>query len=225
MTDSHPPHCPLGDQHCPIYSELEQLRQSVAELAEQVRSDALTGLYNKRHLMASLETEMERTCRTLQATSLIMLDVDHFKAVNDTHGHLAGDKVLQSVARIIKSAIRKIDVACRYGGEEFAMILPSTPLLTAVHVAERVREFIAESPVGVGELKLPITVSIGVSSYLATQNASIEKLLDRADKQLYRAKTSGRNQVCAEPLSATASSSISEEEKNALFNDRNSSDH
>lgn len=208
--------CPKGELGCPIYGEVDQLKQKLAELAEQVRSDALTGLYNKRHLLASLETEFERTCRTRQPTSLIMLDVDRFKPINDTYGHQVGDQVLVQVARVVGHTIRKIDVACRYGGEEFAVILPATPLLIAAQVAERLRQVIADSSVSLPGGELQVTASLGVSAYLPDMPAVPGQLLERADKQLYLAKRSGRNRVSVEPA-AREHTELSAAERQALF--------
>ncbi len=212
-------HCPRGEDICPIYNEIIELKRSVKKLSEQVLTDSLTGLFNKRHLIATLETEMERTCRSHQPTSLIMLDVDHFKPFNDKHGHIAGDKVLHHVSLIIKNAIRKIDVACRYGGEEFSIILPSTPLVTATHVAERVRETIEGFQLNLDDCNLNITVSLGISCYTHNQHSNVEDLINRADQQLYKAKHQGRNRACVEVIQPEKPSTISEDERSILFPD------
>ena len=216
--DNNDSHCPNGENNCPIYNDLAELRSKVDTLSTQVRSDFLTNLYNKQHLLFSLEQEMERTSRSLQATSLIMLDVDHFKKVNDTHGHIAGDKVLQQLACIIKDTVRKIDIPCRYGGEEFAIILPSSPSLIGVQVAERLRKKVETTPFVISDsLQLSVTISLGVHAYLHTNSFSVEEFLERTDKQLYRAKENGRNRVCHFIPDKKDQTVVSNEERDALF--------
>ncbi len=218
MPDSTPS-CPKGKKACPIYDEVEQLKEQVSLLATQVHTDALTSLHNKRHFINAIEVELERSCRTHQPTSLILLDIDHFKRINDTYGHLAGDTVLQHMATAIKNSIRKIDIACRYGGEEFAVILPSTPLLTAIQVSERIRENIAALTIDIGEQQLSATASFGVAIHLHSLPSNVETFVERADKQLYRAKHNGRNQVCSETLPTKQDHQVADAEKSALFDD------
>lgn len=216
MSDLSDINCPMGQESCPIHKEINQLKDYLVELKKQVRTDSLTGLFNKPYLRDALETELERTSRTHQPTSLIMLDVDHFKKVNDTFGHPAGDSVLQHVARVIKSTLRKIDIPCRYGGEEFAIILPSTPLGIAAMVAERVREFIEKTPVEEFPTDLSVTASLGVSCYMPQMTASTDALIAQADRLLYKAKAGGRNQVCFEAATRTKTH-VSADEKEALL--------
>lgn len=211
--------CPPGVNACPISNQVEALKNRVSELAEQVRTDPLTNLYNKRHLLSALDMELERGSRSQHPTSLIMLDIDHFKAFNDLHGHVVGDKILVHVASTIKNTIRKIDIACRYGGEEFAIILPSTPLLTADRVAERVREFITALTINLNNQELSVTASFGVSCFTCNSNPrSSEALIDRADQQLYKAKKLGRNKVCTEPPPQTTAANLTDAERLALVN-------
>lgn len=211
--------CPNGESNCPIYDDLAQLREKVETLSAQVSSDFLTGLYNRQHLLFALEQEMERTQRSQQPTSLIMLDIDHFKRVNDQHGHVAGDKVLKSLANVIRDTVRKIDVPCRYGGEEFAIVLPSTPMLTGVQVAERLRAKIADTLIPISKNEhISVTASLGVHASLHNDRHSAEEFIELADKQLYLAKESGRNQVKHQPQERITNTVVSPEEKDALFN-------
>lgn len=220
MSETAPdtPVCSLGAEACPLREELATLKKEMEILHSQVQTDDLTGLYNKRHLTASLEREVERTRRSLQATTFILLDIDHFKAFNDNYGHIAGDKVLQHIGDILRKTVRKIDIPCRYGGEEFAIILPSTPILTGKQVAERVRLAIEESSLDFEGQSLKVTASLGVESFLPNSADHIEEFIALTDKQLYRAKESGRNQVCHAVHSSANEARVSDDEKDALFN-------
>ena len=127
--------------------------------------------------------------------SAIMLDLDFFKQINDQHGHLVGDRVLQGVAKYIGDNIREVDILGRYGGEEFAILLPNTSLPGTREIAERVCKVINSQPVQSGEISVSVTASLGIVSLVNTNNISVEVLLDRADQALYAAKQAGRNQV------------------------------
>ncbi len=223
MSDSLPPSiCRHPESACGAQQVLEALRQEIANLQLQVITDPLTQLHNKRHFTWALETEMERTRRSFQPTSLILADLDHFKSINDAHGHIGGDRVLVAAASIIKNELRMIDIPCRYGGEEFAIILPATPILTAIQVAERLRLALAQAEIDTGKGRLSVTASLGVSCYVAHQKTSAINLVERADQKLYEAKSSGRNRTCAETLSAP--SAVTADERAVLFyrNDSNS---
>lgn len=209
--------CPKGDTDCPIFAEIQQLQADVDELKEQVRTDHLTQLFNVRHFNYTLEQELERTQRSQQPTTLILLDIDHFKHFNDTFGHVVGDKVLVHLAKILKSAVRKIDVACRYGGEEFAVILPSTPLMVGVQVAERIRSQIEQTLLHDGEQEHAITISLGTDSIYYNDRLSPKAFVERTDSYLYKAKDKGRNQVCHPSREQSRRSSVSDSEKDALF--------
>ncbi len=212
------PACPVGEAQCKIIDELIQVRTENQELAELVRTDTLTGLFNFRHFSASLENEMERSRRTLLPTGLIIVDLDHFKKVNDTWGHDAGNLALIQTAELMRGFVRKIDIPCRYGGEEFAIILPSTDLQTSLQVAERLRVAIDEKPLLSGEHSIKLSASMGVDIFKGHEGESPQEFIKRADSFLYQAKNEGRNRVCGAnfdgPESATQ---VSHEEKDALF--------
>lgn len=211
--------CPKGHDGCPIYEDISELKNEVAELKEQLKTDSLTGLFNKAQLLQSLETEMERTRRSLQPTSLIMFDADHFKQVNDNFGHLAGDKVLKALARTTMNVTRRLDICCRYGGEEFAIVLPTTPTLTAKLVAERIRQSIEALVVELDDKNqtLQITASLGLASFNNEKNLEVDSFIERADQALYKAKQSGRNRVCVYLSKEQNEISVSAAERSALF--------
>jgi diguanylate cyclase (GGDEF)-like protein/PAS domain S-box-containing protein len=168
-------------------------------LREQVVLDGLTGLYNKRALLGILNDEVGRSRRYHRTFVIIMLDIDHFKNVNDTYGHPAGDEVLKGVAALIKAGVRTQDKTARYGGEEFTVILAETDAAGGLVVAERLRRNIADHPFKArdhrgGEVDIAVTVSLGVASFPQDGDAS-EALISRADRALYEAKNSGRNCV------------------------------
>jgi len=210
--------CPVGEPTCPVIDRVEALTTELESLSELIRTDNLTGLYNQRYLMETLALEMERTRRTGHFTGLIMLDLDHFKQVNDTWGHEAGNLVLINVATIVKKAVRKLDVPCRYGGEEFMVILPNTGLIQATYVAERIRGAIETSPVEVEGGVIHPTASFGVDIYTERENDSPQTFISRADEYLYQAKHQGRDRVCHVPPEAiNHEDQITIDEKNALF--------
>jgi diguanylate cyclase (GGDEF)-like protein len=171
-----------------------------SRLFEKVRSlsirDSLTGLFNHRHTMEQVANEFGRVGRYEGGVSLLMIDIDHFKRVNDEQGHQSGDVILRDVARILRDALRVVDCVGRYGGEEFVCILPHTNHDEALHTAERLRGAIAAHPFRVaGNRECRITVSIGVATYPSPRVDSPGGLLREADKALYRAKEAGRNRV------------------------------
>ncbi|MBO8128876.1 MAG: sensor domain-containing diguanylate cyclase [Peptococcaceae bacterium] len=165
----------------------------IHRLEREAETDFLTGLLNKRALRNLLVTELERTTRYGTPLSVIFLDIDDFKAYNDTFGHVAGDVVLQKTAEIIKNSIRIVDTACRYGGEEFVIILPGTKGEGAARVAERIRKSIETYPFPHRQ----VTASLGVAS--AKKNDSVDSLFARADQACYQAKRQGKNRLCLNP--------------------------
>ncbi|HMW73252.1 MAG TPA: GGDEF domain-containing protein, partial [Cellvibrionaceae bacterium] len=165
--------CPVGEPQCPVIDRLEALEAQIQELTAQTRTDNLTSLFNQRHLMICLHQEIERTQRTQLPTSLILLDIDHFKKINDTYGHAVGDQALMHLANLLRNAVRKLDIPCRQGGEEFAVILPSTPILVAKQIAERVRQALVENPLPLPNGALEVRASFGVSSFAANSAKSL----------------------------------------------------
>jgi two-component system, cell cycle response regulator len=158
--------------------------------------DGLTRTYNKKFFLDRLETEFAYARRHGAMLSLVMFDVDHFKPVNDNHGHLAGDAVLVHLANVTASMIRTEDVLARYGGEEFAVVCRGIPLLNAGVLGERIRTAVAQASFEYQSLRLPITVSVGVAALLEAEATTPQELIAAADEALYRAKRSGRNRVC-----------------------------
>ncbi len=190
------PECPVGEPHCEWLEQLRELRQQVNELSALVATDALTGLYNFRHFKTMLQNEMDRSKRSGIPTSLAMVDLDHFKRVNDNYGHEVGNQALQHMADILMSEVRSTDIVCRYGGEEFAMIFPETHLNLALKVADRIRLEIANRPMQIEDGKITLTASMGISVYMKTSILDIDEFIESVDKYLYEAKQSGRNCIC-----------------------------
>ncbi len=173
--------------------ELDRDRRALTELTAR---DPLTGLYNHREFYRLLREEAERSRRYRHPLSLLMFDLDHFKKVNDTCGHPAGDKVLCGVAGIVRRELRQVDLVARYGGEEFAAILPETAEAEAWAIAERIRQAIAARPLAISDTEgIGLTISIGLAVF-PDDAASEEVLVEKADAALYAAKAAGRNRVC-----------------------------
>jgi diguanylate cyclase (GGDEF)-like protein len=165
-------------------------KESQGELEKLSLTDSLTGLYNRRHLMGTLASEVQRSRRLRRAFSVLLADVDRFKQYNDTHGHLAGDAALVKIAEVFRKTTRQVDCVARYGGEEFVVMLLEANLATATLVAERIRGRVAEQDLGEGSL----TLSIGVAEY-PDGGDTPEELIATADAAMYKAKNAGRNQV------------------------------
>ena len=176
----------------------ERLRDNVQNSIEMAVTDGLTGLHNRRYMESHLATLAEQAAARAKPLALMILDIDFFKAINDTHGHDGGDDVLREFAMRLRKSIRGIDLACRYGGEEFVLVMPETDLHVAGMVAERLRRSIAGEPftVGKGTKRIDVTISIGLAT-LENKGEPIGDVLKRADVALYRAKHDGRNRVVA----------------------------
>ena len=179
--------------------ELEKTKQLVLEQNRQLKRisthDDLTGIYNRRHLVVSLEQEFSRCCRYGTTLSLIMLDLDHFKSVNDNFGHEFGDYVLKEFAVLLQETVRQSDMVFRFGGEEFIILLPQTDLDGAAHTAEKIRCNCADKMITDNNYTVQMTVSIGVTSYDQKLHNTSGCMISYADEALYQAKESGRNQV------------------------------
>jgi diguanylate cyclase (GGDEF)-like protein len=159
--------------------------------------DGLTGVYNKRYFLEFLDREIARTMRYGSPLGLVMFDIDHFKRINDTFGHLAGDQVLKELARRLIPRMRETDLLARYGGEEFAVVLPATPLQGAVAAAEALRQIVQAQAVVHENATIPVTISLGAASLESAGGPPIDasELIRRADEKLYAAKHQGRNRV------------------------------
>jgi len=174
----------------------ERLRDNAQKSIEMAITDALTGLYNRRYMETHLSTLIDQAAGRGKPLSVLLVDIDYFKAINDTHGHDAGDDVLREFALRLRKSTRGIDLACRYGGEEFVIVMPETDMAVATVVAERLRRRIATEPFAIGQDagKIEVTISIGIAAITGAKD-SAAALLKRADQALYRAKRDGRNRV------------------------------
>ncbi|NIC41648.1 GGDEF domain-containing protein [Aquabacterium sp. A08] len=197
-----------------VSSESAYLQQLLDALCELSSRDSLTGVANRRAFMSVLAQEIDRVARVGESALLLAVDIDHFKRINDTHGHLAGDMVIRAVARTLQACVRPMDTVARVGGEEFAVVLPSCPAAFGPVVAERIRAAVAETEVRHQALTLGVTVSCGGAYAPPWVRSSLEAWLERADRQLYLAKQAGRNRVCIEP---SVVSDVSAEEKDLLY--------
>ena len=158
-------------------------------------TDGMTGVHNKRYLLELLDRDIGMAARLGNQLSLLMIDIDHFKKINDTHGHLAGDQALKELCRRIEPRLRSTDVLARYGGEEFAVVLPATPREGALQVAETLRSIVAAEPFTHEQTKIPATISLGLATTDPATPITVTELIKRADENLYEAKRSGRNRV------------------------------
>jgi diguanylate cyclase (GGDEF)-like protein len=196
-------------------SPADYLQRVIDGLCEISLKDPLTGLGNRRHLRSILERSIETVARTGESVLLLLLDIDHFKSINDTHGHLAGDQVLQAIANCLTDCVRPMDTVARYGGEEFAVILPHCRPLFGRAVAERIRQTVASLSISVApQISVQATISIGGAYAPEWVRSTADLWIERADLQLYRAKSGGRNQVCLDQPQELA---VSAEEKGLLF--------
>jgi two-component system cell cycle response regulator len=212
--------CPAEVNDCIWLKELAALRAENTLLRSQVIRDPLTGLHNYQYFEDTLNAEMQRTQRTSRPTCLLIIDLDHFKRVNDERGHEAGNEALKTAANVFRSELRQLDIVCRYGGEEFTVILPQTSLPVAVNVAERLRIALENSPVNFKDQEFRVTASFGVAIYQSGTDMDAKMFVDQADQFMYQAKQQGRNQVChADFASLKPRTEVSSEEKSALFSD------
>lgn len=179
----------VGRRFVQLYDELMAAQR---ELERQARTDPLTGILNRGAIVRELEVEIERLRRERGSLCVAMLDIDHFKRVNDTYGHSAGDLVLKEFVRRVETIVRPYDRVGRFGGEEFLLLMPGTFASEALAVCERIRAAVCEAPVETDDAPIPITVSIGVAGY---RGQPVNTLLTQADAALYRAKEQGRNRV------------------------------
>lgn len=170
------------------------LLKLAAEFEYAAKHDALTGLANRREGLSQLQTEYERYLRNARTFSVLLMDIDLFKSVNDHYGHQAGDRMILMVAKTLKEQCRRVDTLARWGGEEYLVLLPETDTAEAVNTANRIRQAVAAKTCEYEGQTLNVTISVGVASIRGSE--SVDRLLQRADEALYRAKTLGRNRVC-----------------------------
>lgn len=177
-----------------LQDEIESAFQK--ELYESATKDVLTNLFSKRYFLEHLDVEFNFHARIKKPLSLVIADIDHFKKINDTYGHLAGDQVLKELGRILVNVLRKGDVAGRYGGEEMVFLLRETPLLGARTFAERLRELISGHSFIYDGKKIPVTISLGAATVTQGNYKNPMELIKKADEYLYKAKKTGRNRTC-----------------------------
>jgi len=187
----------LQNENQRLMDELQRLNDELMEanrrLEDQSRRDYLTGVYNRRHLIESLEHECSRSRRYEAPLTIALFDLDHFKNVNDSYGHLTGDHVLCQFTALVKKRLRVTDVFGRYGGEEFAIIFTDTPIDKSASVCEAIRAMVEAEPFGAKGTPVRLTTSVGVAGFAPPMNA--DELIDAADRSLYAAKEAGRNTI------------------------------
>ncbi|MFT5661396.1 MAG: diguanylate cyclase (GGDEF)-like protein [Sulfurimonas sp.] len=185
----------LIDTHVKIARQTKELKETQAKLKEQANRDPLTNMYNRRYFADFAEKIISITKRTNEPLSLLMIDIDDFKRINDTYGHNIGDNVIIFLAETITLFTRESDIAARFGGEEFAIILPNTSTENAVKLAEKLRLRIEKMNFQENDTNIKFTISIGVDAFNHQSDTNISESLNRADKALYQSKTSGKNKV------------------------------
>ncbi|MEK6777307.1 MAG: diguanylate cyclase [bacterium] len=193
-----------------LHLKLKLLQDELMEANKQLThlsiTDALTQVYNRRYLMKMMLNEISRSKRYRSDLSFLLLDIDNFKALNDTYGHQAGDQILIDICIRIGKTIRSTDILSRYGGEEFAVLLPQVPLTGAEKVAEKIRKEVAENPFQINEDKINVSLSCGISCFLEEKVDTIDTVIMEADRALYESKKNGKNRVtiskdCLESIS------------------------
>ena len=195
------------------------LQEVIDRLCNLSLSDGLTGLYNHRYFRLQIQVEVKRAVRFEHPLTLIMVDLDHFKKINDSYGHPFGDKVLKGFADILRNTLRLSDLSVRYGGEEFAVLLPNTQIEQAFFVAEKLKNVTRETAFPCGEDPVYITFSAGLAQLRAGQDEGADELGKRADALLYQAKTEGRNRIVYDQadMDAVRHSEVSTSERSNLF--------
>ena len=201
--------------HDDLLEKIAQLKKENTNLRSLTLTDALTGLYNTRFFTMQLDIEIARTRRTGQPSSLMMIDLDNFKLLNDTMGHIQGNRFLMRTSTTLREQLRPTDIVCRYGGDEFAVIMPATDLFDAVRIANRLQQAIAIIPL---KKVLPISASIGVAEYSADSRGGSDEFVHQADMALYKAKKNGKNQVFYEgkPEKTVELDAVSSQERLSL---------
>jgi diguanylate cyclase (GGDEF)-like protein len=210
------PHRVIDLEDDPLKTIVE-LQEENALLRSMALIDNLTGLYNNRFFHLQLETEMARTRRTGLPCCLLMIDLDNFKMINDTLGHLEGDRFLIQVARTFSQSVRAIDIVCRYGGDEFVAILPSTRIFVAIRIANRFKKAVSEIP---GASGYNVSASIGISEFTVSSPWDVNDFIQAADSAMYDAKSKGRNQVSTRGRYISINQgleSVNPEERKAIF--------
>ena len=206
-----------GEKH----PALTELKRRLDELAALQGQDPLTGLVNRRGFDQAMALEVERSGRFRTPLSLCVMDLDDFKAVNDTYGHPCGDEVLKAVAAVLRAETRLIDTAARIGGEEFAILLPGTGLVRACKLLERIRAAVVAARIACGGATLSVTMSMGVAGYRGRQVPDAAVLMEEADQAMYRAKRAGKNRIETAPILDLAlgedRSLVHQNEKRFLF--------
>ena len=185
----------IGENYTVVFWDVTEQRRLETELRRIAGTDPLTGLCNRRRFFEEAARLLTEMAEEGEPASLMMLDIDHFKLINDTHGHAAGDQVLQILALRCQSALRMEDLMARLGGEEFAVFLPRSDMTEACRIAERLHTIVSGSPFALERLLLPVTISIGVTTASAPGTVGIDRLMERADRGLYDAKAAGRDRV------------------------------
>lgn len=200
-----------------LLKKIVELQQENDRLRSEALVDSITGLYNNRFFRVQLETEMARTRRTGLSCCLLMIDLDNFKMINDNRGHLEGDRFLAQVAQTFSQCVRAVDIVCRYGGDEFVAILPSTRLFVAIRIANRLKNAVREIP---GATGYNVSASIGIAEFTLSSPWDTNEFIQAADSAMYEAKSKGGNQVSIKGHTIRIKNglgSVTKEEKEAIF--------
>jgi len=212
-----------------LLKKIVELEEENDRLRSEALVDSITGLYNNRFFRVQLETEMARTRRTGLSCCLLMIDLDNFKMINDNRGHLEGDRFLAQVAQTFSQCVRAVDIVCRYGGDEFVAILPSTRLFVAIRIANRLKNAVREIP---GATGYNVSASIGIAEFTLSSPWDANEFIQAADSAMYEAKSKGGNQVSIKGHTIRIKNgfeSVTKEEKEAIFsthdNDHDQGEH